>query len=766
MHADHHLNTGTRNGSIRGHLERDAWAHHPELLGQRWVRRRARDIWRENGARGEASHDNARRSLRWQDRTLLCLAVALMLTLLLRIETAGADDWGLELRPAATQTTANADDPATATVQLAMDTVIHVEVTGLLARVHVAQTFRNDSSAWAEGSYRFPLPDGAAVDRLWISVGDQVLEGEIHEREEATRVYQAARREGRAAGLVAQERQNQFRTRLANIAPGEDIHVVIAYLANVSYADGRFNLRLPMTFNRRFGAEAQPGTGRTAPRPEMVSLNAAPEQPLKLQVDLLTDLDIGTIRSHHHDVSIDPAERGYRVTLADGLEHPDRAFELSWAPTLLDQPQSSLQTWDDGRDVYAQLMLVPPLEGALQSMPREVIFIIDTSGSMQGASMEQAKSALQRGVDGLEPGDHFNVIEFNSDTRLLWEASVPASAGSRDQAFRMIADLDANGGTVMAPALLAALGQPVSSHPGGIGVAATNVGDLRQPELLRQVVFITDGAVGNERELLAMVADHLDDARLFTVSIGAAPNNWFMRKAAEIGRGRHTRIGRVADVEERMSALWSSIRLPAVSDICLDWGIEAEYYPEVIPDLYAGEPLWVVARLPEPPDAVHLCGELNGAPWAHDALPMITDGSETLATLWARRKVEALQDGLVVGADPATTREAVTQVALEHSLLTPYTSLVAVDKTPRRPDGTAMATGNVPSLLPAGSTSNTVGFPTTATGWKTQLVLSLLVLAISGGLFARPFFRPPAWSSLRSPAFLSLRALVLKWREN
>ncbi len=257
--------------------------------------------------------------------------------------------------------------------------------------------------------------------------------------------------------------------------------------------------------------------------------------------------------------------------------------------------------------------------------------------------------------------------------------------------------------------------------------------------LLRQVVFITDGSVGNERELLALVAAQLGASRLFTVAIGAAPNDWFMRKAAVIGRGHATRIGRLEDVAETMNSLWSRIRLPAISDLCIDWGTGAEYYPEILPDLYAGTPLWLTAKLDREPQRVSLCGQLNGHSWTHELEPQELPGQATLATLWARQKIEALEDGLSFGQDREQTHAQITQLALKYGLLTAYTSLVAVDRTPARPDQEALGMASVPSLLPAGSTGRTAAFPNTATGWPLQLALGLLVVGISTLLLLFPF---------------------------
>jgi len=224
-----------------------------------------------------------------------------------------------------------------------------------------------------------------------------------------------------------------------------------------------------------------------------------------------------------------------------------------------------------------------------------------------------------------------------------------------------------------------------------------------------------------------------------------------MRKSAEIGRGSHTHIGHVDEVEERITSLWSRIENPAVQNLCVDWGMDAEFYPEVIPDLYAGEPLWVQARLPREPREVMVCGELDGRYWEVETRLLPTAGSDDLATLWARSKIEALEDSRIFGADPAAIREEAVGLALQYSLLTRYTSLVAVDKTPRRGQGDELAGENIPSLLPAGNTMAS-GFSGTATGWKTQVLLSFITFfAAAGMLLYKPPSRAANAGSARSP---------------
>jgi len=331
---------------------------------------------------------------------------------------------------------------------------------------------------------------------------------------------------------------------------------------------------------------------------------------------------------------------------------------------------------------------------------------------MEGVSLRQARKALRQGLEFLDPEDRFNLVRFHSEADLLFTESAPVYPTYLAQARDFIDGLVAAGGTNMAPALGLAMGLPA------------------QDGLLRQIVFVTDGSVGNEQELLLQVAEQLGDSRLFTVSIGSAPNTWFMRKAAAIGRGSHTHIGKEADVGKQMASLWSRIENPAVQNLCVDWGMEAEFYPEIIPDLYAGEPLWLYARLPREPREIMVCGDLDGRYWETGAAAGAASGGEAIATLWARSKIESLEDGRLFGVGHDRIRQQVLGLALEFGLLTPYTSLVAVDRTPIRPAAAGLGSEAVPGLLPAGSASAS-GFPQTATGWPARLGLALLSLSLA-----------------------------------
>jgi Ca-activated chloride channel family protein len=695
--------------SIRDELETRAWTQNPGLA--RRLRNRLNSHIQQNGRHSGHGHSNSRHIMHWQDRILLALGTVLLTLFVIRSETALASEqpWGLQMLTVTGGYT-----------ELALDTQIQLDITGLVARVEITQKFTNQSNLWSEGVYRFPLPAGAAVDQMLIKVGDRLLEGEIQEKETARRTYQKAREAGQTTTIVEQQSHNQFETRLANIGPGESIEITISYLQNVSYSDFSYHLRLPMTFTPRWTPtqlHTNPQTNLMSDTPPLVAVENSPAHSLKLHANLVTSVEYAAIESRYHDVDIRQVSDGYQIELTGTDSVSDRDFVLSWTPALQTHPITSLTTYNDGESVYAQLMLAPPLTDSISVQAREVILIIDTSGSMEGASMLQAKAALSHALESLGPNDYFNLVEFNSDTGQLFDQSVPVTKTSLYMARNFITSLNADGGTNMAPALTLALQMP------------------EVPQLMRQVVFITDGAVGNETHLLDLVALNLGTSRMFTIAIGHAPNSWFMRKTAEIGRGSYVHIGKPEEVEEQMSALWGRIQIPALTDICVEWGDAAEYYPEIIPDLYAGEPLWLLARLTGEPTSIDLCGTLNGYDWDQSVngwdATSNGPGGDNLAKLWARKKIEALEDGLMFGADPELTRLQITDLALDFGLLTRHTSLVAVDKTPRRPMNEQLAHSDVPGLLPAGSSSKIAGYPATATGWLTQLLLSLLVLIIA-----------------------------------
>jgi Ca-activated chloride channel family protein len=615
-----------------------------------------------------------------------------------------------------------------------LDTEVHIRVTGPIARARVKQMFRNPGKEWLEGVYVFPLPDDAAVDRLKLRIGERVIEGEIRERSQAKAEYEQARRTGQRASLVEQERPNMFTTSVANIGPEETVTVEMEYQQVVRIDQGRFSLRFPMVVGPRYIPQESEGAPRVedAARisPPVAKPGAEPTalNPVRIDIDLDAGAPLARLDSAFHPICTEEQGNGrYRVRLAAESVPANRDFELAWEPQVQALAQPALFTETKGEYSYAMLMLLPPqARAAAERLPREVIYVIDTSGSMHGASIQQAKEALQLAVARLQPGDRFNIIEFNSYARSLFEDVRSAEPATLKQAQRFVDSLQATGGTEMARALRLAL-------------------DAREhPDRVRQVVFLTDGSVGNEDELFRLIRERLGDSRLFTVGIGSAPNSHFMTQAALTGRGTFTYIGKLEEVKEKMGGLFAKLEAPVLKDIEIDWpqAAQAETWPKRIPDLYLGEPLVVTARLRAAGGTVRVRATRSSEPWQAQVNLGTAHQGEGIGVLWGRDKIAALLQTMREGTAEDEVRPQVITVALEHRLASKYTSLVAVDKTPARPADKSLTRTDLPLNLPEGwSYQHVFGeLPRGAAGWRWNLMLGLLASMLSA-LLALVFLR-------------------------
>jgi Ca-activated chloride channel homolog len=615
-----------------------------------------------------------------------------------------------------------------------INTAVEIRVSGPVARTVVRQEFRNDGAEWVEGTYVFPLPDSAAVDRLRLRIGERFVEGEIREKEAARAEYEKAREDGKRAGLVEQQRSNLFTTSIANLGPGETVNVEIEYLETVKYDNGQFSLRFPLTLTPRYipgSGQGRQGSGWSADTDQVPDastitppvVTASSDHAVTMHVEIDAGVPLQLIASRYHPVRVEAlneAEGRYTVALTGTKVPMDHDLELAWQPVKDAVARATLfREVKDGMPHYL-LMVLPPDDmemdpaDAADPVPRELVFVIDTSGSMHGASIDQAKQALLLALDGLTPGDSFNVIQFNSIVDVLFPASVPATPGKIGEAREYIRDLAANGGTEMYPALERAL---------------VPAGDETR---LRQIVFITDGSVGNEQQLFDLIEAKLGHSRLFTVGIGSAPNSLFMRKAAESGRGAYTFISALHEVKEKVSALVRKIERPRITGIEVAWPGEALAYPEVIPDLYAGEPVVQKVRLTGQArggDVIRISGTSSMGDWGVDLPIAAEQENDGVAAVWARARIEHLLDRGREGEDAETIRANVIQTALDHQLVSKYTSLVAVDKTPARPESSALEREQVPNLLPYGQSQEAIfGFPATAAGWVRDLATGILLL--------------------------------------
>ncbi|WP_457675958.1 marine proteobacterial sortase target protein [Thiolapillus sp.] len=610
-----------------------------------------------------------------------------------------------------------------------LDTRVNMEITGILARVTVNQEFRNTTDRWQEGIYVFPLPEDAAVDHMRLWIGERFIEGEIRSREQARQEYEQARDQGRQASLLEQERPNLFTTSVANIPPGESIRVEIEYQQNVRYDAGLFSLRFPMVVGPRYipgvpveAAERTVGNGmgwalatdqvpdadRITPPVNLDDSRA--DNPVSMDIRLHAGLPLSFVDSPYHPVSVTETAAGeYRVELEQGTVAANRDFMLQWqfAPGT-DTSAAWFSEEHDGA-WYGLLMLVPPpVEKLPEPPPREVILVVDVSGSMEGESIVQARQAVELAIRRLSQRDRFNIIRFNHEASSLFPRPVPVTDDSRARALAWVRGLRADGGTEMIRAMDLALD------------------GKNHEDSLRQVVFLTDGDVGNEEALFDVIRQRLGDSRLFTVGIGSAPNGYFMSRAAEHGRGSYTYIGDLGEVGEKMQRLFLQLESPALTDIEVDWGQEVRQWPARVPDLYAGEPVVVAVRSGQPLSGVRVSGNASGSLWSQSLNTVSTEDRPGLHVLWARRQIRHLM-GQQYHMAPDDWRRAIEEVALAHHLVSRFTSLVAVDRTPVRPPEAGLDSQALPTALPRGwSAAALFGrLPQTATPANLYLLLGL-----------------------------------------
>ena len=582
---------------------------------------------------------------------------------------------------------------------------VDYQVNGILARARITQHFVNPYDEWQEGIYVFPLPETAAVDTLLMRVGNRVIEGKIKQRKQARIEYEEASAAGQQAALVDQERPNIFTASVTHIAPGASISIEIEYQHKVDVYDGEYSLRLPLVVGPRYvplkpvlalinnepGAFMAPAI-EDADRitPPVKKPSEGPINPVHLIVTLAPGFPLGTITSSSHELDIAPGQDGnYMITSGEGVIPADKDFELTWTSELNSAPHASVFKEQIDGEVYLLGMVAPPSvknDIDIPRVPREVIFVIDTSGSMSGASMPQAKEALQLALRRLQPQASFNIIRFSDDVSALFDSAMPADRKHVLIALSYTSSLDSGGGTKMMPALQLALHEkPRSGH-------------------LKQIIFITDGSVGNEAELFKAVASSIGKSRLFAIGIGSAPNGFFMRKATELGRGSFTIIDDIREVEERMSSLFATLARPMVTDLAfnLPGAQNMSIYPDPLPDLYAGEPLIFTARMTEDTNAISISGQVFGTSWTTSLSLTNAHSSEGIARLWAHDRIDDLNNTVFEGSDSDYVKRRVTDLALEFGLLTRHTSMVAIDVTPVRPIEEALTTKEISTNLPDG----------------------------------------------------------------
>jgi Ca-activated chloride channel family protein len=581
-------------------------------------------------------------------------------------------------------------------------TEVSVEITAFVARATVEQTFFNPFDEPVEAVYTFPLGDRAAVDDFELEVGERVIRGEIRRQEEAREVYQAAKRAGYRAALLDQERPNIFTQSVANLEPGHEIKIRIRTVEAVPYEDGIYQWTFPLVVGPRYvpggratvaarqtpalrnGADGSAGTVYLASNP-VPATEAVPDAPRITPAVLAPSFRSG------HDVAIRvaldagvpiaslscPSQRtliersgasAARVRLAPDDSIPNKDFILRWNVSSA-EPAVGLLAHRSEIDGFFTLLVQPKGEIDVdEATPKEIVFVLDSSGSMSGLPLMASKRFIRQALSNLGSRDTFNLIRFSSGASTFSPEPLFNDMTSIERALEWVEQLRSRGGTEMLKGFRAAFALPPD------------------PDRIRIVIFLTDGYIGNEHQILAAIAEVVGEARIFTLGIGSSVNHYLLDRMARLGSGAYTFVSPTDEVDDAVRRFRAWVTKPYLTDVEIDWGALpiVDVLPERLPDLFSGQTLNVVGRfIAAGSGDVVVRGRLGGSYWEQRvpvALPESEEGHASLASIWARRRIAELMLSSP-GAVTEALRAEVTALALEYRLMSAFTSFVAVDDT-------------------------------------------------------------------------------------
>lgn len=568
-------------------------------------------------------------------------------------------------------------------------TQVDARVSGFVASVNVTQTFTNPYDTKIEAVYVFPLPRDAAVTDFLLTIGERRIRGLIREKEEAEKIYEEAKSAGHVAALLTQQRPNVFDQKVANIEPGKRIDVRISYFNTLGYEDGAYEFAFPMVVGPRFNPPGQATAERHLENPKYLRPEQRSGHDIAIDLEIDAGLPVTSVRSPTHAIRGRELPGGrYRVELAPNDRVPNRDFVVRFTTRSEELEGALLAHAPESGDGTFALLLQPPKDDAsLPRMPREMVFVVDTSGSMEGAPLDKAKDAMRRCLRGLDPDDTFQVIRFSNDASALGDAPVRATADNVRRGLRYVDDLEANGGTMMERGIRAALDFPQSERR------------------LRIVSFMTDGYIGNELEIFRLVEKHRGRARIFSFGVGDSVNRYLLEGLARHGRGAVAFVGLSDSAVRAVDRFYERSARPALTDVRLDVeGAEIrDVYPRRLPDLFAGRPVLVTGRIHGAGDVtVRLSGRRGDgtATWTLRTRVEPDADRPELARIWARRKIAHLSE-LEVTQPSAELKDEITRVSLANSVQCRYTAFLAVD-TLRVTEGREGVTVPVPVPVPQG----------------------------------------------------------------
>jgi Ca-activated chloride channel family protein len=592
-------------------------------------------------------------------------------------------------------------------------TGIKTEISGFVARIEVTQEFENVLPDAVEAVYVFPLPHDSAVDGMTMTVGEREIHAVIKERDEARKIYEQARYTGHTAALLDQERPNIFTQSVTNIPPSGKVQIKLSVIELLKYEAGVYEFAFPLVVGPRYipGNPIGAGDHGTMPDTNQVPDASRISPPVagvhtddptaghdvSMEVNLAAGVPVGDVESTSHKIFADrTGADSYHVALADQAVLPNKDFILKYKVAGTGISDAVLAHADKSGGYFTLILQPPdrPQEKAL--VPRQLIFVVDTSGSMWGFPLEMAKKTIQRALDNLRKDETFNLITFSGDTRILFPEPVPATPENVAEAKKVLAGAYGSGGTEMMKAIRTALGDDAGADK------------PMEADPIRVVCFMTDGYVGNDADIIAEIKKH-SDARVFSFGIGTAVNRFLLTKMAEEGHGDVEFVTAPGEAQAAADRFYERVHSPVLTNISIDWnGLPVtDVYPKNVRDLFSAKPVIITGRYSGAPTGKITIKGYQGTGDYSRTIPVDFSSADAsnaaLEKIWARHKVEDLmsQDWNGIQSGNSKYKAQIIQVGLEHSLATQFTSFVAVEERTVVSDGKPIRV-EVPVELPEG----------------------------------------------------------------
>jgi len=618
----------------------------------------------------------------------------------------------------------------------ALKTDLNVDIEGDLAGVTVVQTFINPTQEPLHATYLFPMNKDAAVHGMQMKISDEIVEAKIKKIEKAKKIFKKAKKEGKTASLLTQHRPNMFTQKIANLIPGLPIKITLKYAQTINKVDNEYQLVVPLIVGPRY----QPlGSGKA---PLVVDQNIAvgvkkvrsdstygqweieslPKYPsvfgpnaqfqvdrerVSVKVNIKAGIPITNVYSHTHELDISGTEKDKVATLSDGRTIDNRDFVLNYRLTGK-STQASILTHRKEKDGYFSLLIEPPTVPQNQDITaREMIFVLDTSGSMNGDPMNASKVFMRHALKTLRPDDYFRIINFGSRSHEFTNSPIRATQNNLYRGQNHIDSLNANGGTEIAPAIVKAFSSPLISRT------------------LRIVIFLTDGYVSNESAVMQLINEKIKDARIYAFGVGTSVNRYLLSEMGRIGHGFARYIDPTENSEEVAMKFARTLSSPLLTDISIDWNKlnVSEVTPEIIPDLFSGDSIRIQGKYEGSGlQTIRVNGKVQGR---EASLPLQVNlpqenfydaSTSAIPLVWARSKISDYMRQLNTRNNGRNRKFSddelkfkVTTLGLDHSLATKWTSFVAVSKRVVNPQPEITPEAQVP--LPMVKGVNTKAYP-------------------------------------------------------